>query len=396
MSESPSRPRRALSDDAEIPTAAQPLGDNAWRAVSDGRAPLTGTTDGIVAPMAPRRASALEPLPDESPHSPATPDEPESFRGRAANMCSRIATGFALAGAVLTIVWLLPWVQYATSGLARLGRLVGYAWPLWLGAVVLSGVAYALSRATRRLPLVIASALAVLVHSVAWAPMFISSPAPATGPTLRVASINVDAGRMNAVDLAQQARERHIEVAVVQELTPGTYEALTSAGWDELFPHSWGENSDLKVFSKHPLEEIATIETQRAVAVRVDAPDGAWTIVAGHPGDPGNRHPKLWRIDSRHLADLAEAQDSSVPTAIVGNLNGTAQQAPSLAYRAAGFSDARRQAGNGWLTTWPDGTWFPPYAGLEQVLTGAKARAVHLETFPVGRHRGLIADLTEA
>lgn len=398
MSVPPSRPRRALPDDVEIPHAALPLGETTWRPVSDASPLVRENRDELVAPVVPRRASALEPLPEATPTGPTEPPESDSpatisVRDRTAMLCARLATAFAVAAAVLSVVWLLPWLQYATSAIARLGRLVGYAWPLWAIAALLAGGAWLMSRKPHYLPLVVASLLGLILHSVAWAPMFFARSAPVSGPTLRVASINVDAGRMNAEDLVAEVQQRDIDVAVVQEITPGTYQALTQAGWDELFPHHWGENLALMIFSKHPIEELSSVETQQAVAVKLAPEGGPWTIIAGHPADPGERSPQVWRADSQHLADLAAAQDADVPSAIVGNLNATAQQAPSIAYRAAGFHDTRRQVGAGWLPTWPDQAWFPPYAGLEQVLTGPKARVVHLETFPVGRHRGLVAEL---
>lgn len=402
-----SAPRALEASEEELPTQLlSAVGPKRGRHVEDDlptskmkAIPPDATPPHPAPAPAPRQGAARRGIAD--PDAAETPGEKRrTLRTHVANGLGNLAVACAVAGSMLTALWVLPWLQFTNAMFARAGRLIGYAWPLWTIALVAAAVSAVVDPGQRRSRAILAGicAIPLAIHTISWAPMYLAHPAPVGPNHLRVITVNADSGRMDAQLLVDNASRLNADVAVVQEINAGTYQAMSAVGWDDLFPnHTAAPGSGsgtIMVFSKTPVEVTSRVQGVDQFAARVTTPQGPWIVVTGHPADPGRTSADRWQEESRELADLAAAQDTNTPSVLVGDLNGTAQQAPMMRYRDAGFTDARKEVGKGWQATWPDGAWFPAYAGVDQVLPGPRARATDIDTFTVGTHRGLMVEVT--
>lgn len=307
------------------------------------------------------------------------------------------AAGRLLRGVVLLVCWL---VLLAVAGLiaARVLGLDGH-WHLFLP---LSG-----------LPLVAAGTLILLILLVmmraGWTASFAlllvvvlsllvlprilpdEPDVPEGSPRLRVASVNLYRGLVNARAVVEQVRRRQIQVLAVQELTPDGLAALEAAGIGELLPYRVLARPDSNLFSALPLASPAP--GWPAGVATVQAGDRTVGLLAVHTVYPVGSVTG-WQASFERL----QRQLGRPPAALVvlGDFNASLDHAPlRRLIRSAGLADSHAELGH-WAPTWPVwGRPVPPLVQLDHVLHGPGIAPVALHEFyvPGTDHKLIEADL---
>ena len=265
--------------------------------------------------------------------------------------------------------------------------------------VALLASAVALLRGRRRGPLAVLTLLAaVLLGShVTWqAPLYVADHRAATGPTLRVLSLNVYEGRADPGQVVAAAGVA--DLVVLAELTPLAQAALEQRGLRDRFPYTAATSgalpSDTAVYSRFPLSGSTRVgdPSVQIAATVVDVPGvGAVGLVAAHPCNPycgGDR----WALE--HAALRQAVQDRlGAPLVVAGDLNAVDDHGPMLELRRLGLRSATDLLGAGWLPTYPAGRLVPPFLAIDHVLVDPQLTATSLRRVTVAGsdHLGLLA-----
>jgi endonuclease/exonuclease/phosphatase (EEP) superfamily protein YafD len=212
---------------------------------------------------------------------------------------------------------------------------------------------------------------------------------------------NLRLGEADAATVVRIARESGVDVAVLEEVTPAEYAALS--GLRDLLPQVAGRPAPgatgTLVFSRYPLEAVTPVPVSKgAWQVRVAAPT-AFTLLALHTSQPMG-WPEAWRTDFEEIE--SSVRDVSGPVVLAGDFNATLDHGPMRRLLGLGLSDAGRQANSGWQPTWPgstDASGALPFGvgaiALDHVLISPDFSAVSTSTFrvPGSDHRALVARL---
>ena len=261
-----------------------------------------------------------------------------------------VAAGLGLPALLLTFVRL---ADSDVGAMIRVESFTPLAIPLYVALLVLAGVAAAV-RSTQRSQRVTVALLALAglaLHCWWFAPQVTGdNPEPAAGAErLTVMTANLFEGQADAQDVVDAVRSEHVDVLVVEEITPDELERLDAAGLADLLPQRAGEPdpdvAGTMVFSNEQLGEPALLATQFD-SYRVQV--GSLTVLAVHPTAPVL--PQAWRRD--HDLIRSEAVEKDVDL-IVGDMNATPDHDVMRELADAGFRDAGELANNGWQPTWP-------------------------------------------
>src|SRR5215469_8569548 len=257
--------------------------------------------------------------------------------------------------------------------------------------------ALGLRLARRRGPAAMA-ALAATALGLAVRPRGIPRPQPtASGPVLRVLTINLWHGRADAGAVVARVREAAADVLFVQELTADAVTRLSQAGLEDLMPHTRLElrrgSGGSSIYSRLPLSEgphVAPVRAAQPTAL-LELPSGeAVELVCVHPSAPALR----WRDGAvRWRAELAVLPPpGELPRVVAGDFNATIDHAAFRDVLRLGYADAARQAGQA-LTP----TWGLPGKGavvtLDHVLVDRSCAvlACSVHTVPGSDHRAVCA-----
>jgi hypothetical protein len=221
------------------------------------------------------------------------------------------------------------------------------------------------------------------------------NPEPAAGaPRITVMNANLFAGAGDAQDVVDAVRNEHVDVLVVEEITPDELDRLDAAGLAGLLPNRIGEPdrdvAGTMVFSNEQLGEPALLATQfHSYRVQV----GTLTLLAVHPTAPVL--PQAWRRD--HDLIRAEAVDKDVDL-IVGDMNATPDHDVMRELDDAGFRDAGELANEGWQPTWPANhvsifPLLPPLVRIDHVLLADTLASLGTHTVDIdgSDHLALVA-----
>ena len=130
------------------------------------------------------------------------------------------------------------------------------------------------------------------------------------------------------------------------------------------------------------------------VDVEVDAPDGAFRLLAVHPPTP------VYDFDgwTRDLAVIGEAAEDDTATLLIGDFNASYWHPAFRDLLARGFVDAHMAAGRGFSASWPTDRSFPPFVRLDHALTDAGLVSIDVEDFdiPGSDHAGLVVSVVPA
>lgn len=297
-----------------------------------------------------------------------------------------------------------PWVLWAA--VRTFGLEGGH--PL-TGAVALTPYV----AASAPLPVIVALALrrwvvsgvalaAALALSLAVLPRAIDGPAlaeEAQGRTLVVMSSNMYVGRADASTVVRLAREHHVDVLSLQELTPEAVEHLDDAGVRSSLPnrvldaHSGVSGSGL--MARHALRRVggddAATFAQPEAALAL-AGGGALYVKAIHLLPPvSGRKVSIWRRELRGLPLPSSGRDARV---LIGDFNATLDHDELRRLLDRGYRDVADATGDGLKATWPVGSAHPPIA-IDHVLVSGPllVRRVSVHEIAGSDHRAIIAEL---
>jgi endonuclease/exonuclease/phosphatase (EEP) superfamily protein YafD len=305
------------------------------------------------------------------------------------------------------LAWLLVvpcalWVAVRLLGLERgfpLVPLMAFT-PLIAAAAVLVVAVTALLRQG-----VAALAAAVLACAlvVSVAPRALggpSAPEGASGPRLRVLSVNMHFGTGSAEALVALVRRTRPDVVSVQELTPGLARGLDDAGLAELLPEGVVDprprSPGIGLYASVPLAPGSAPPGRRRYPLAVASarlPGGPPVeLVAVHVTPPFRHQVAAWRGDLRALP--RGTAEGSVRI-LAGDFNATLDHAELRRLLDSGYEDAAAEVGAGLRATWPNGRRLPPPVTIDHVLADARCgvRAFSTHPIPGTDHRAVLAEL---
>lgn len=329
------------------------------------------------------------------------PVPPRTWRRRARR--TALTAVYAVASVLLLFTATRTFGLEATWPLRTLISYTPYA----AAAACLPPVAALLLRDRR---LALAAALSPLVLASLLLPRLLAdAPSGATGPTLRVESVNLYYGHVDASAVIALVDEHRPDVLSVQELTGGAAAALDAAGIADRLPYrelSPGiDASGTGVYSRFPVTRAPGLEcactfTMTGVTVAVPGTSPV-ELLAAHPLAPYEpRVVDLWLDD---LARLPRATPDGAVRILAGDFNATLDHAALRDLVDSGYADAASAVGEGLTGTWQPfagdrgtyGRLRPPRVALDHVLVDERAgvASVAFAEFPGGDHLSVIADI---
>jgi len=312
---------------------------------------------------------------------------------------SRIATGisWAVAGG------LAAWAAARVTAADRVRRIEGPVAPLLsftpLAAAAAPEATLTLGLARRRGPAATA-ALATAALAVVMRPRAARRTQPAaSGPVLRVLTVNLLCGRADVEAVVALVRQTGADVLFLQELTGDTVTRLKQAGLGDLMPQKApeprGGPRGSGIYSRFPLSDgppLVPVHAAQPTAV-LKLPGGEMVELAcvhpHPPRPPWSRGVARWR---RELAVLPPPGE--LPRVLAGDFNATLDHAVFRSVLRLGYADAALQAGKALTPTWgPAGR--PALITIDHVLVDRRcavlASAVH--AVPGSDHRAVYAEV---
>lgn len=220
----------------------------------------------------------------------------------------------------------------------------------------------------------------------------------ASGPMLRVLTVNLYFGRADAEVVAARVRQVGADVLFLQELTADAVTRLKQAGLDDLMPHTQldlrGSSRGSGIYSRFPLSGgplVPDVHMAQPTAL-LELPDGQTVeLVCVHPVTPnlGRGGAGRWREE---LAVLPPP--SGLPRVLAGDFNATLDHAAFRDVLRLGYADAGLQTGSA-LTP----TWGPPGRGavltLDHVLVDRSCAVLDysVHVVPGTDHRAVYAEI---
>lgn len=268
---------------------------------------------------------------------------------------------------------------------------------------VLPGLAAVAIAGFSRRWLLLAVAL-VLVGALA-APQLralVTGPGPAgTGPTLTLATLNLRLGSADPAQVLALARQRRLQLLLVQELTPAEAVALRAAGLEAELPHHYLRPQDggsgIGIYSAYPLQQPHSypgFSLQVASAV-VRLPTGQqFTVLSSHLSAPWPQPAGPWRAEAARLASVLAGLPGTLIDA--GDFNATtSHRVLRRLISTGGVRDAATEAGTLTLRSYPaDRGPLPPLVGIDHVLIrGLSARRLDTVRVAGSDHRAVVATL---
>jgi endonuclease/exonuclease/phosphatase (EEP) superfamily protein YafD len=249
------------------------------------------------------------------------------------------------------------------------------------------------------------TALAAGAMTAVVAPRAMAGPQPAaTGPELRVLTVNLLAGRAQPGPVASLVRRTGADVLFAQELTASAEMRLRRAGLDDLLPHSVSDLGTATgrgnaIYSRYPLSDCPSIPVTAwgQPTATLQLPSSVARLVCVHlltPKQPWVRSTvSSWAGELRALSAI-ELGDP--PVIVAGDFNATLDHAALRGLLGHGLVDAASQSGGGLVPTWGIRPW-----GLRALLTIdhvlADPRCAVLGTsvhrLPGTDHRGVLASV---
>ena len=218
--------------------------------------------------------------------------------------------------------------------------------------------------------------------------------------TLTVLSTNIHHGTADpdaVLDLIDRYRP---DLLSVQELTPRFAAALRRAGIERRLPESMllvhRSASGAGLYSRLPLAPLPS-QTRfffRMPRAALTMPDGRRLRIVGvHPFPPLSNAIGRWQAA---LESLPSAGEDS-PWVLVGDFNGTLDQAQFRDVVDRGYRDAADAAGEGLEPTWPTmgHRLLPPTIAIDHVLADRRLgiAAYGVDDLPGSDHRAIHAQL---
>lgn len=299
----------------------------------------------------------------------------------------------------LIVVPVVAWAGCRLLGLERGWPVVQLmAWTPYLAvAAVLVSVGVLLCRRWILGAVAVVAALALVAVVV---PRAVPDGGPLPdGPTLRVLSANLFAGRGDERAVLVLVRRLHVDILAVQEFTHADAAALDAAGIAGDLPYrAWYPQDGAggsAIFSRFPLHEVSLrvdgFPQARAVATVPGAPPVELESV--HPNAPVERGSMpLWHRD---LTNQPKATVRGPVRVLIGDFNSTLDHVMLRRLIDSGYRDAAEVAGSGLRSTWPADGRLLPGVTLDRVLADRRVgvRAARPYRIRGTDHRAFYADL---
>jgi endonuclease/exonuclease/phosphatase (EEP) superfamily protein YafD len=219
------------------------------------------------------------------------------------------------------------------------------------------------------------------------------------GRDVVVLTANLRLGTASPSALVNTVRDHHVDVLMLEELTPEETAALHEAGLDKLLPYGRiaprYNASGTGLLSRYPISDDRVrrdfpfaLVTARVAIPGFSAPP---TLIALHMFGPypGAQTP-TWVHDIEHLRSVLQEPPTDAPVIVGGDFNATTSVAQFRELLTGGYADAAEQAGAGLTPTYPANKLIPLIA-IDHVLTrGAVAHTADSVRLPGSDHRGLL------
>jgi endonuclease/exonuclease/phosphatase family metal-dependent hydrolase len=309
---------------------------------------------------------------------------------------------FWLTAAALAVPALLLTTARAldtdNGSMVRIEAFTPLALPLYAVLLVLLAAGAVRQRGDRR-PQVGAAVLALAgltLHAWWFSPQVLGdTPEPADGAQrITVMNANLYAGKGNAQEVVDAVRDNHVDILVLEEITPDLLAQMDAAGLAELLPERVGEPDYMvagtMILANRPLTDHVRLRT---TFQGWEAKYGTLTVLGVHPVAPVD--PAGWRADHAAILKQAEADDADL---IVGDMNATADHDVMRRLDDAGFRDAGEVSNEGWQPTWPANhvgilPLLPPLVRIDHVLIGDSMASLGTHTVDIdgSDHLALVA-----
>jgi endonuclease/exonuclease/phosphatase (EEP) superfamily protein YafD len=249
------------------------------------------------------------------------------------------------------------------------------------------------------------AAVAAGAMTAVLAPRALNSAQPAaTGPALRVLTVNLLAGRAQADAVASLVRGTEADVLFAQELTAGAVARLHKAGLEDLLPHHVNDlgtplGRANAIYSRYPLTDHtpATAMPWAQPDVTVSLQDAVVRLVCVHlktPKYPLTRSSVTgWAGELRALSSIRLGDP---PVIMAGDFNATLDHAEFRRLLRHGLVDAASQSGGGLIPTWGIRPWgLRALLTIDHVLADPRCAIVgtSVHRLPGTDHRAVLARL---
>jgi endonuclease/exonuclease/phosphatase (EEP) superfamily protein YafD len=245
------------------------------------------------------------------------------------------------------------------------------------------------------LPLAVIAIVGLVLHGWWYAPQVSgANPPAADGATpLVVMTANLRLGEADGIEVVRTATEQHVDLLVLEEVTPAVLADMDRAGLPELLPHRIGAAGTMArgtmAFSRTPLTDAKRLPTAL----------GSWSFAMGdlrvqavHPTYPVDA--TGW---THEQAVIVRAVTDGQPDLVLGDFNATADHRSLRTLADRGYRDVGELANDGWHPTWPGGGTYDvvglPLAQIDHVLLGPRLAALGMATHavPGSDHRAVVA-----
>jgi endonuclease/exonuclease/phosphatase (EEP) superfamily protein YafD len=299
------------------------------------------------------------------------------------------------------VIPILVWTAIRLFGLERgypLVAMMAFTPFVGIAALLVAGVALAL----RNWSAATAAAVAMLCLAAVILPRTIGSDvAVASGhETLTVLSANIHHGTADPDAVVALVDRYRPDLLSVQELTPSFAAELKRAGIGARLPDSMllvhRSASGAGLYSRLPLRPLPhqTRFFFRMPRAALTMPDGRRLRVVGvHPYPPLSKHGGVWQAALESLPSTG----TGTPWVLVGDFNGTLDQAEFRDVVDRGYADAGDVTGKGLEPTFPTmgRRLLPPSITIDHVLADRRLgiAGYGVDDLPGSDHRAIHAQL---
>jgi endonuclease/exonuclease/phosphatase (EEP) superfamily protein YafD len=307
-----------------------------------------------------------------------------------------VLTTLGVLGLLASLIGLIAY--YWNSGSLYTLALAAFSPYLAIGALV-AAVLFAISRGVTGW-IGLGLCLAVLLWAgIVRAPLYGASTVP-PGRDVVVMTANLRLGNADPKAVVAAVRAHHVDVLMLEELTPQEAFALRAAGLNDLLPHGleapqfFGAGSAL--LSRYAVSDAA-VDPEfpfAFVSGRVAVPGispGPIMVALHMYGPSPSTKTRQWVHDISRLPSVLAGLPSDAPVIVGGDFNATTDVSRFRNLLRGGYADGAEQAGAGFTPTYPANALVPLIA-IDHVLTrGAVARRVDSLRIPGSDHRALVA-----
>ncbi|MEM7205592.1 MAG: endonuclease/exonuclease/phosphatase family protein [Planctomycetota bacterium] len=258
---------------------------------------------------------------------------------------------------------------------------------------------------------VLAAAALLTAGPQLWALVPTPGPPAATGPTLRLASVNLCAEHPADPQMAPALLQLDADVLVLLEVTRA-WQARLEPVLGAMYPHRWlaaappepGVSTDglrVAVWSRLPaagaVEARHLMQRNSQIRVPLRWRDRTFALYGIHLWKPFPY--SLWRSCWRQRRELlAWLDDETLPMVVAGDFNATPRSSFVAALRERALGHAAEQVRGSAPVTWPTTPWWrlPVRVPIDHVMCSAELRPVAFDRGPANGsdHWPVVVELT--